>query len=63
MTMALIDRRIGGQAIQVLIALYIPYPDAFASAQDHIQRLVIMSTKLVFKVDEFLCFHITQKGV
>ena len=61
--MALIDRGVGGEAIQVLIVLHIPHPYSLAAAQDDVQRLVIMGSKLVFEFYEGLGFPIAQSGV
>ncbi len=51
MAMALIDGRIGGQAIKVFVAVGIPQPDAPAARQHDIERLVIVRPELVLNGD------------
>jgi hypothetical protein len=55
--MALIHRGVGGEAIQVAVAVDIPDPDAFAAPDDHVQRFVILGTILIFQIDVSRSLH------
>ncbi|CAB4638166.1 unannotated protein [freshwater metagenome] len=44
-----IDRRIGGQTVQILLALNIFHPRALRTFCDNRQRVVIMSEKRVLE--------------
>jgi len=57
-TMALINSRIGSQAVHVLVAFNIPDPDPFASFKDDIQRFVVFGTKFVFQFNDFFGIHL-----
>src|SRR3546814_17530922 len=40
--MALVDRRIGGQAVHVAVAVDVPQPHALAARQDDVEQLVVV---------------------
>ena len=52
MAVALVHRRIGGEAIEITVALRIPHPDAFAARQNDTERLVVLGAKARFRRDE-----------
>ena len=45
MAVALVDRRIGRQAVEIALALDVPDVDAFAARQHDIERLVVLGAK------------------
>ncbi len=47
--MALVDGGVGGQAIEVFIAFDVPDPNAFTSAEDYVERVIVMSAEAVFE--------------
>ena len=49
MAVALVDRRVGAQAIQVASAIYIKDPRPFSASYHHGQRMVIVCAPLVFE--------------
>ena len=55
MAMALIEGGVRCQHIQIFIAVHVPDPDALAPGQNYIQGLVVVSPKLVLKVNKTLC--------
>src|SRR6266404_5971278 len=54
MAVTLIDRRIGGEAVEVTLALRIPHPDALAARQNDADRLVVIGAKAPFPRDEII---------
>src|ERR1700751_322403 len=52
MAVALVHRRICGEAIEITVALRIPQPDAFAARQNDAERLVVLGAKARFHRDE-----------
>ena len=58
MAMALVDRRIGGQAVEVALALDVPDPDALAARQDHVERLVVVRAEPVLGRNEIVGDHV-----
>ena len=52
MAVALVHRRIGGEAIEIAVALRIPHPDAFAARQNDAERLVVPGAEARFRRDE-----------
>ena len=54
MAVALIDRRIGGEAVEITVAVDIPHPDAFAARQHDADRLVIIGAKAAFPSREII---------
>jgi len=48
----LIDRRVGGEQVEVLAAVDVPHPGAFASLDDDVQRVVVVSAIAVLELDE-----------
>src|ERR1700739_4496375 len=52
MAVALGHRRIGGEAIEITVALRIPHPDAFAARQNDAERLVVAGAEARFRRDE-----------
>jgi hypothetical protein len=47
MTMALVDRRIGRQAIQVFLPLDVPDPRALRLGDDDVKRFIVVSVVLI----------------
>jgi len=54
MAVALIQRGIGGEAIEVAMALRIPDKDALAARQNDAERLVVPGAKARFPRDEII---------
>src|ERR1700761_895616 len=52
MAVALVHRRIGGEAIKITVAVSIPNPDAFAARQNYSERMIIVGTKARLCLDE-----------
>src|SRR6201996_907381 len=52
MAVALVHRRIGGEAIEITVAFSIPNPDAFAARQNHSERMIILGTKARLRRNE-----------
>ncbi len=52
MAVALVDGRIGGEAIEITVALRIPHPDPFAARQNHAERLVVLRAQARFRRDQ-----------
>jgi len=50
MAVALVHRRISGEAIEITLALRIPHPDAFVARQNHTERL--LGAEARFRRDE-----------
>src|SRR4029453_3962914 len=50
----LVDSRIGGEAIEITVALGIPHPDALAARQNDAERLVVLGAKARFPRDEII---------
>jgi hypothetical protein len=53
MAVALVDRRVGAQAIQVLAAFDVVYPGSGSSLHYDIQRMVVVRAPAVLEGDEF----------
>src|SRR5207237_3186803 len=45
MAVALVDRRISGEAIEITLVLRIPHPDAFVARRNHTERHVVGAPK------------------
>ena len=45
MTMALVERRVGRQAIEITLAFGIPHPHAFTPSERDVERLVVARSK------------------
>ena len=45
MAVALVDGRVGGEAVEIAVAVDVPHPDAAAAAQHHVERLVVVRAK------------------
>src|SRR6266446_2690992 len=58
MAVALIDGRIGGEAVEVTVAFGIPHPDALAARQNDADRLVVIGAKAQFSRDEIIGWRI-----
>jgi hypothetical protein len=52
MAVALVDSRIGGEAIEIAVTFNVPHPDAFAARQNDADRLVIIGAKAGFGCEE-----------
>ena len=52
MAMALVDRGIGRQAVEIAIAVDVPDVDAFAARQHDVERLVIVGAEALFGGDQ-----------
>ena len=51
-TVPLVDRRIGREAVEVAIALDVPDPGALATLDDDVERMVVVSAVLLLEFDE-----------
>ena len=54
MAVTLVDSRIGGEAIEITVALGIPHPNALAARQNDADRLVVIGAKARFPRDEII---------
>ena len=54
MAVPLIHRGIGCQAVEVALALDVVDPHAFGTFNDDIERVIVVSTELLFQIDELL---------
>ncbi len=54
---ALVDRRVGAQAVQVTFALHIPDPDPLSPFDDHINRVIGVRAVGVLQSDVVLSLH------
>ena len=54
MTVSLVHRGIRRQAIEVAFALDVIHPHAFGALDDHVERMVVVSSILVFEFDEVI---------
>ena len=54
MAMSLIHRGIRSQAIEVTFALDVIHPHAFRALDHHVERMIVMSSVLVFEFDKVL---------
>ena len=50
----LIDRGIGGEAIEIALAISVPDPDTLTAGQYDIERLVVVSAQLGLDSDQLL---------
>ena len=55
---ALVDGRIGRQAVEVALAVDVPDPDALAAGQHDVERLVVGGAVLLFQRDVVLRVHV-----
>jgi hypothetical protein len=62
MAVALVDRGIGRQAIEVLVAVDVVDPGAFAARDDHVEGVVVVGAVLLFQVDEGLRWRWGRHG-
>src|SRR5205085_10624213 len=51
---ALVHRRIRRQAVEVTVAVDVPYPDALTARQHDVERMVVVRAKTVFRLDQLL---------
>ncbi len=56
--MALVDGRIGAQAVQVLVPFDIVHPDALGLVDDDVEGMVVVGPVEIFDADEFLAVHV-----
>ena len=59
MAVSLVDRRVGGQAVQVALAVDVVHPHALGALDDDVERMVVVGTVLFLDVYEFLA---AQRG-
>src|SRR5260370_39910906 len=52
MAVALIDSRIGREAIEITVTFDIPHPEAFAARQHDADRLIVIGAKADFRGEE-----------
>jgi hypothetical protein len=62
MAVSLIDRGIRRQAVQVLVAVYVPDPDALTAGEDDVERVVVVGTTPLLQSDVFLLIHMSPCG-
>src|SRR5208337_373548 len=60
MAMALVDGGIGGQAIEIALAVHVVYPDAFGTLDDHIERTIVVGAKTLFQRNQL--FRVSDFG-
>ncbi len=56
MAVSLVDRGVGGQAIEIALALDVIDPNTLGALDDHIERMIVMGAVLVFEFDEIPWF-------
>ena len=54
MAVSLVHRRIRRQAIEIALAFDVVDPNAFGALDDDVERMIVVSAKLLFEFDEFL---------
>jgi hypothetical protein len=54
MAMSLIDRRVGGEEVQIAVPFDVPDPDAFAAGDDDLERMIVVRAVLFFERDQVL---------
>ena len=59
-TVTLVDGRITGEEVEILLSLYVPHIDALALGEHHRQRMIVVSTVFLFQTHKplagrFLC--------
>ncbi len=54
MAVSLVDRRVGGEKVQVALSVDVPDPDALAAGDDDLERMVVMGTVALLERDQFL---------
>jgi hypothetical protein len=54
MAVALVDRGIGSQAIEITAALDVIHPDAFSALQHNVERMIVVCSEFVLQVDKVL---------
>src|SRR3546814_2109601 len=52
MAVAVVHRRIGGQAVEIAVAVDVGDPDALALGQHHVERLVVVGAEPALDIDE-----------
>ena len=55
MAVALVDGGVGGQAIEIAIAVDVVHPDALGALDDDVERVVVVGAVAVLELDEVLC--------
>jgi hypothetical protein len=51
MAMALVNGRVGCEAIEIPVALDVPNPNAFPTAKDDAERLIVVGAKPIFRLN------------
>jgi hypothetical protein len=63
---ALIDGRVGGQAVEVLVAVDVPQPHPFAPGQDEVERLVVVRSQALLtamkSIDDVILLLCLRQG-
>ncbi len=49
MAVSLVDRRVGREAIEVALALDVVHPDALGALDDHVERMIVVSSVIVLR--------------
>jgi hypothetical protein len=51
MTVSLVDRGIGGEAVEIPLSGHIPEPDALAPLEHHVERFIVVSAVSLLQSD------------
>ncbi len=57
MAVSLVDGGVGGQAIEIAVALDVVDPHALGAFDDDVERMIVVSSVLVFEFDKFTSLH------
>ena len=52
MRVTLVDRRVRREKIKVLVALDVPDPDSLATAQHHVERVIVVGAVVILQADK-----------
>ena len=54
MAVSLIDGRVRRQAIEIAVAFHVIHPHALGALDDHVERMIVVSSIVFFQLDEIL---------
>jgi hypothetical protein len=54
MAMALVDGRIGSQAVEITLAVDVVHPDTLGALDDDVEGMIVVRSMLVFEVNQVL---------
>src|SRR5690606_29354087 len=54
---ALVDRRVGAQTVEIFLAFYVINPGTLGSLDNHIQGVIVVGPKPLIEFDKLFTFH------